>query len=84
MMPCNVIVMIRAAAGTSKHEEDFCILLHERGTHGTEGPFAGFDGVSFSLHKAEHVRHTRLGREVVHLIIQEKSPCRRATCRMPK
>jgi hypothetical protein len=45
----------------------------DRRCHRGEHSFLGGDGVVLALHESEHVRCAGLGREVVHLIVEQKT-----------
>ena len=46
---------------------------HQRGGHRTEGPAAGGDGVLCPLAQAVGIGGTGLGREVVHLVVEQEA-----------
>ena len=63
----------RPAAGTSGRKRDFAILQHDRGSHRGQRPLLRCNGICFALNQTVCVWHARFRREVVHLVVEQKS-----------
>jgi hypothetical protein len=62
--------MIRHHRGADDHPR-FAIAQYDRRCHRAQRPFAGFDPVGLTLHQAVEIRHTGLGGEVVHFVVEQ-------------
>ena len=62
--------------GRTHAEHRLTISEHQRRAHARERPLACLNGIGFGTHQAEEVRHTRLGREVVHVVVEQDAGAR--------
>jgi len=57
-------------------ENGFSILQHNRGAHAGERALAGLDGIGFRADQSEEIAHARLGRKIIHLVIEHNPGAR--------
>ena len=62
----------RSAARARYEQKTSLGIEHYRRRHCAQHALAWCNRIGLALNQAEHVRSSRLGREVVHLIVQEK------------
>ena len=60
-----------AAAGCAQHHHRLAVLADNRRAHRRQRSFARGDGIGLALYQAIQVGHAGLGREVVHLVVQQ-------------
>jgi hypothetical protein len=69
------------AARRTQHQPGFAITQHDGGRHGAQRCLAGLDFVVLALHETVEIRYADLGREVVHLVVEQHARARRGDAR---
>ena len=64
---------MRRARPATQHQKQLAIFQHDRWRHRRQRALARTDRIRRALDQPVHVRHARLGGEVVHLIVQQKA-----------
>ena len=61
------------ATRRTQHQRDLAIAGHQARGHRRQHALARLDGIGIATDHTEGVRHTRLGTEVVHLVIEQEA-----------